>query len=393
MQATSIRTTATSARPSRWLFAKSNYLVCQTILFTCIVSDPHSVDTESVRSRRGQARHPNRARRSTARLPVNQSDNHQERPRIAISVGDAAGVGVELALQCAALRQVTDRCLPVLYGPKQVIAHIAGKLTLSLDCQIKDVGQIDLDQLRPGQTTAETGQASFDAFDLAVTDAMAGSVDAVVTGPIQKEAWNEAGIPFAGHTEVLADRTGAQDVCMMLTSAEISCVLATIHIALADVPGSLTIDAIARAIRLGADAMANRHGRAPRVTVCGLNPHAGEHGLFSHGEEAEIIEPAIELVRGEGISVTGPLPPDTAFTPAIRKRTDVYVCMYHDQGLIPLKALAFDDAVNVTLGLPIVRTSVDHGTALDLAWQGTANHRSMLAAIELAIDLCRTNQE
>jgi 4-hydroxythreonine-4-phosphate dehydrogenase len=274
-----------------------------------------------------------------------------------------------------------------------VIDQIAERLELSSDCQITDVGNIDLDQLQPGQTTAQTGQASFDAFDLAVADAMAGQVDAVVTGPIQKEAWHQAGIAFSGHTELLADRTGAPDVCMMLTSKEISCVLATIHIALADVPGALTIDSIVRAIRLGSQAMAHRLDRAPRVTVCGLNPHAGEHGLFSHGEEAEIIEPAIQLAGSQGIDVTGPLPPDTAFTPAIRKRTDVYVCMYHDQGLIPLKALAFDDAVNVTLGLPIVRTSVDHGTALDLAWQGAANHHSMLEAIEMAVDLSRTNQE
>lgn len=313
-----------------------------------------------------------------------------KRPRIAISVGDVAGVGVELALRCAALQQVSNRCLPILYGPKPVITHIAEQLALRSDCQITDVGDVALNQLRPGLTTAQTGQASFDAFDLAVADAMTGHVDAVVTGPIQKEAWHDAGIPFAGHTERLADRTGARDVCMMLTSDQISCVLATIHIALADVPGSLTIDSIVRAIRLGSQAMTNRCDRDPRVTVCGLNPHAGEHGLFSHGEEANIIEPAIEIAREQGINVTGPLPPDTAFTPAIRARTDVYVCMYHDQGLIPLKALAFDDAVNVTLGLPIVRTSVDHGTALDLAWQGTANHGSMLAAIEMAIDLCRT---
>jgi len=126
--------------------------------------------------------------------------------------------------------------------------------------------------------------------------------------------------------------------------------------------------------------------------VCGLNPHAGENGLFSHGEEDDLIQPAIDVARREGIEITGPLPPDTAFTPAIRRDTDLYVCMYHDQGLIPLKALAFDDAVNVTLGLPIVRTSVDHGTALDLAWQGIANHHSMLSAIEMAIELSRADE-
>ena len=158
-------------------------------------------------------------------------------------------------------------------------------------------------------------------------------------------------------------------------------------------PRLLTTESILRAIRLGAAALSKRLGRAARVTVCGLNPHAGENGLFSHGEEQDVIEPAIEAARTEGIDVTGPLPPDTAFTPrASRSHSDVYVCMYHDQGLIPLKALAFDDAVNVTLGLPIVRTSVDHGTALDLAWQGTANHQSMLAAIAMAIELAVRRQ-
>lgn len=133
--------------------------------------------------------------------------------------------------------------------------------------------------------------------------------------------------------------------------------------------------------------MSRREKRAARVTVLGLNPHAGENGLMGHGEEANIIQPAIDAARAEGIQIVGPLPPDTAFTPSLRRATDVYVCMYHDQGLIPLKALAFDDAVNVTLGLPIIRTSVDHGTAMDLAWKGTANHASMLAAIQMAVDL------
>jgi 4-hydroxythreonine-4-phosphate dehydrogenase len=188
---------------------------------------------------------------------------------------------------------------------------------------------------------------------------------------------------------LLAERTGVKDFCMMLTSDAISCVLATIHVPLADVASLLTVESIERAIRLGAAALAKRLGRPARVTVCGLNPHAGEHGLFSHGEEERVIQPAIEATQAAGFHVTGPLPPDTAFTPAVREQTDVYVCMYHDQGLIPLKAIAFEDAVNVTLGLPIVRTSVDHGTALDLAWRGAANHQSMLAAIKMAADLAQ----
>jgi 4-phospho-D-threonate 3-dehydrogenase / 4-phospho-D-erythronate 3-dehydrogenase len=265
------------------------------------------------------------------------------------------------------------------------IAALVGQTTAGLE--IVDIGQLDADALVPGHFNAQTGRASFAAVDRAISDAARGAVDAIVTGPIQKEAWHAAGIDFPGHTELLADRLGISDFCMMLTSEEISCVLATIHIPLADVASSLTTESITRAIRLGAAALSLRSGRPARVTVCGLNPHAGENGLFSHGEESSIIQPAIEAARRDGLNVTGPLPPDTAFTPRIRQATDVYVCMYHDQGLIPLKALAFDDAVNVTLGLPIVRTSVDHGTALDLAWQGKASHSSMLAAIQMAIDL------
>ncbi|MGB7325611.1 MAG: 4-hydroxythreonine-4-phosphate dehydrogenase PdxA [Rubripirellula sp.] len=308
-------------------------------------------------------------------------------PRIAISIGDAAGVGPELAIACAGLAEITASCQPILYGPRNVLDRIASEMKLDLSAEVLDVGDIDAASIVPGKFSAATGKASFDAFDRAIADAMGGRVDAIVTGPIQKEAWYDAGIRFPGHTEVLADRTGVDNACMMLTSDIISCILVTIHIPLADVAKSISVDSILRAIRLGADALSRREKRPARVTVCGLNPHAGENGLISHGEETQFIIPAVQAARELGIEVTGPLPPDTAFTPTVRAATDVYVCMYHDQGLIPLKALAFDDAVNVTLGLPVVRTSVDHGTAMDIAWQGKANRTSMMAAIEMAIDL------
>jgi 4-hydroxythreonine-4-phosphate dehydrogenase len=309
------------------------------------------------------------------------------RPRIAVTVGDVAGVGAELAMRCAGMPEVTERCCPILYGPAAVIARIADSTSQNRPTAICDVGVIDAAAVRAGHFDAETGRASFDAVDNAITDAASGRVAGIVTGPIQKEAWHDAGIEFPGHTEMLAAKLGVRHVCMMLTSESISCVLATIHIPLADVPAALSTESVLRAIRMGADALTRRNKRPARVTVCGLNPHAGENGMLSHGEESEIIEPAVARARDDGIDVRGPLPPDTAFTPAIRAGTDVYVCMYHDQGLIPLKALAFDEAVNVTLGLPIIRTSVDHGTALDLAWQGKANHQSMLAAIHMAVDL------
>jgi 4-hydroxythreonine-4-phosphate dehydrogenase len=318
---------------------------------------------------------------------MSEQTKKDRRPKIGITVGDVAGVGSELAIRCASQAEVADRCSPILYGPAAVIGRISETVGLAHTAGTCDVGKLDSAAVHPGQFSAETGLASFQAVDQAISDAIDGRLDAIVTGPIQKEAWHAAGIPFPGHTEMLADRLGVSDFCMMLTSDKISCVLATIHIPLADVPAALTVESILRATRLGAAALATRNKRPARVTVCGLNPHAGENGMFSHGEEQGVIQPAIDLARRDGIDVRGPLSPETAFTPAVRAATDVYVCMYHDQGLIPLKALAFDNAVNVTLGLPIIRTSVDHGTALDLAWQGKASHRSMLAAIEMAIDL------
>ena len=317
-----------------------------------------------------------------------QDSQTPDRPRIAITVGDVSGVGPELAIQCAAMPSVTARCTPILVGPANAIAMIADHVGLALVAEIVDVGSLDPAKIRPGRFNADTGKASFSAVTRAIDDALSGRIDAIVTGPIQKDAWNSGGISYPGHTDHSADRTGTTECSMMLTSDEISCVLATVHIPLADVAGMLTTESVSRAIRQGADAIGRRLGRPARVTVCGLNPHAGEGGVISHGEETTIIAPAILAAQQRGVEVIGPLPPDTAFTPAQRKKTDVYVCMYHDQGLIPLKALAFDDAVNVTLGLPIVRTSVDHGTALDLAWQGVASHHSMLAAIEMAIELC-----
>lgn len=327
-------------------------------------------------------------------------------PRIAISVGDAAGIGPELALACVAMPEIYGICSPILFGPADSIKRVAelqglhcppviriDQLSASTSPAIVDVGDVEAATIQPGVFSAATGQASFDAVCSGIDAATGGTVAGLVTGPIQKEAWNSAGIAFPGHTELLASRTGTTGVRMMLTSAEISCVLVTIHVPLADVSGLLTIDAIAESIRLAAAAMRRRHGRPVHVTVCGLNPHAGENGLFSHGEEDRLIRPAIEIARSEGIDAHGPMPPDTAFTPATRSRTDVYVCMYHDQGLIPLKAIAFDDAVNVTLGLPIVRTSVDHGTAMDLAWQGIASPSSMRAAIQMAVDLARDPQD
>jgi len=321
--------------------------------------------------------------------------------RIAVTMGDPAGIGPEIALRVAA--DWPDDCGAslLLIGDAVIWQRLSKRLDLSCPPVI-DATDIDTisqgamlvsltsamtEELVPGKWSHETGQASYQWVRFAIEAALHGLVDAVVTGPIQKEAWQAAGINYPGHTELLADMTGTSEYRMMLTAPGISCVLATIHIPLADVASSLTVDDVYQSIRLGATALTRKLGRSARVTVCGLNPHAGENGMFSHGEEEQIITPAINRARSEGILTTGPISPDTAFVPSRRLITDVYVCMYHDQGLIPLKALAFDDAVNVTLGLPIVRTSVDHGTAMDIAWKGVASDKSLRAAIDLAISL------
>lgn len=345
--------------------------------------------------------------------------------RIGISIGDPAGIGPELALRAASRIDEFPDVELVLIGDAALLGRVAACVGLPLpqvmtpddwdaprneetsdlerpdhwraktntntNTKIVSTGNLNSDSVVAGKWSRETGAASYHWVCFAAEATLAGKLDAMVTGPIQKEAWNAAGIEYPGHTELLAELTAATRVRMMLTSEEISCVLATVHIPLADVASRLTMDDVFESIQLGAIALEKRCLRKfnapPRITVCGLNPHAGEHGLMGYQEEERIIEPAILRARAAGIDVTGPLSPDTAFVPARRQMTDVYVCMYHDQGLIPLKALAFDEAVNVTLGLPIIRTSVDHGTAMDIAWKGIASESSLLAAIRMAREL------
>ncbi|MEO8497444.1 MAG: 4-hydroxythreonine-4-phosphate dehydrogenase PdxA, partial [Planctomycetota bacterium] len=219
-----------------------------------------------------------------------------------------------------------------------------------------------------------------------------GKVEAVATGPIHKKALNAAGVRYPGHTEIFAAETQSDRICMMLTCDEITCSFVTTHVGYRDVPGLLSIDRVLEVIEISHETMSKLRGKQPKLVVCALNPHAGEDGLFGDREEERIIAPAIEIARRRGINIEGPLPPDTAFLPQRRRETDCFVCMYHDQGHIPLKALAFDVAVNVTLGLPIIRTSVDHGTALDIAWQGKAVATSMIEAVKLAARLANARR-
>ncbi len=252
---------------------------------------------------------------------------------------------------------------------------------------VLDLAGIDAERVRPGTFNANTGRVSYAYIEAAIEAALAGRVAAVVTAPINKEALHAAGIPYPGHTEIFAERTSASRWCMLQYSAQITCSFVTVHVGYAQVPQLLTEARILEVIELTAAALRRIRQREPHLVVCGLNPHAGEHGLFGNLEEERLIVPAIAAARRQGIDLEGPLPPDTAFLPEKRQTTDAFVCMYHDQGHIPLKALAFDSAVNTTLGLPIIRTSVDHGTAGDIAWQGKARPGSLLAAVDLALKL------
>lgn len=304
-------------------------------------------------------------------------------------MGDPAGVGPELCLRLLTNENVRRIAEPIVYGDRSVLDRVATCLGWPMPQaeRIRDHGAIEAQTLEPGKVAAACGQAAFKYIEAAISDALAGKVDAIATGPINKESLHAAGVPYPGHTEILAAATKSDRTCMMLTSGAITCSLVTVHVGYREVPTLLSTERILDTIQLTAAAMRRLRGREPRLIVCGLNPHAGEHGLFGEHEEERLIAPAIAAANASGIEAIGPLPPDTAFLPKHRAECDAYVCMYHDQGLIPLKALAFEEAVNVTLGLPIVRTSVDHGTAFDIAWRGEADVSSFVKAVELAVKL------
>lgn len=288
-------------------------------------------------------------------------------PRVAITAGDPAGIGPEIAVRAAADPEVLSLCDPVIYGPSS---------------------ESELASFAPGRVSAEAGRAAYQAIVRAVDDARAGRVAAVATAPINKEAFAAAGLPWKGHTDLLAHLTGARRGVMMFYSDALRVVLATVHIPLADVPSAITQPLIEEIVELTASELPRFGFPAPKLAVAGLNPHAGEHGLLGV-EDDRVLRPAIDACAGRGVDVRGPFPADTLFVRAVRGEFDAVVACYHDQGLIPVKLAAFGKAVNVTLGLPIVRTSVDHGTAFDIARTGTADPASMIEAVKLAARLAR----
>ncbi len=334
-------------------------------------------------------------------------------------MGDPAGVGPELVLRALQSKKLAEKLQLVVLGSRAVLERqiaFAGSETppielLSLPefrdaakstsptCTFIDVPTCDLERFETCQVSNACGKASFDFIQAAIDLAMDGTIDAVTTCPINKAALLAARLDYPGHTEMFAERCANLDAperwCMMQFSEEITCTFATTHVGYHEVPELLTRQRVYDTISLTAEAMRLIHGREPRLVVCGLNPHAGEGGLFGNGEEEAIIIPAIKELRSEGLEIIGPVPGDTAFLPWRRAQTDAFVCMYHDQGHIPVKALAFDEAVNTSLGLRVIRTSVDHGTAFDIAWKKPnecdrlPDPSSLFAALNLAASLAR----
>jgi 4-hydroxythreonine-4-phosphate dehydrogenase len=330
---------------------------------------------------------------------VTPASYNPDRPRIAITIGDPAGIGPEIVLKSVAGEAVSDACQPIIIADAAELGRQAD--WLDLPCDYRVVAEHELSTtvtdraiicdvkcitgpVRWGDISAGSGRAAVAFIETAARLALAGRVEAIATAPINKQALRLAGSPFPGHTEMLAALCGAEEALMCFFAGDLRVFLVTIHMSLADAIKAITKDRLVKTVRL-ADRELKRFAIArPRIAVAGLNPHASEHGLFG-SEEAREIEPAIEACRNTyNIDVSGPFPGDTIFVRAARGEFDAVAACYHDQGLIAVKCISFGKAVNVTLGLPIIRTSVDHGTAFDIAGRGVADHQSMAEAIKLA---------
>lgn len=306
--------------------------------------------------------------------------------KLAITVGDPGGIGPEIVVKALNFSEVRRSCIPLVIGNGIVIEEAVRLLKSKMSRFAKQIEIVDMGvikKFRKNKPTLEGGSASVSYIKKAVELALSKKVDGIVTAPISKKALKMGGFKWPGHTEMLAELTNTKDYAMMLIGGPLKVILVTIHEALRDVPDLITKERILKTIRLARKACDMFGIKNPRIAVSGLNPHAGEAGLFGKEEIKKII-PAIKEALKEGIPVSGPYPPDTIFYKAYRGDADVVVCMYHDQGLIPLKMLAFDKGVNVTIGLPFIRTSPDHGTAYDIAWKGVANPSSMIEAIKTA---------
>jgi 4-hydroxythreonine-4-phosphate dehydrogenase len=318
-----------------------------------------------------------------------------KRPVLGLTMGDPAGIGPEICIKALFRKEIAAICRPILYGDEGVLRR--GMEVLSTPVELHRIGQpadfrdgvinvISLDNMPDaweyGKVQAACGRAAFEYIVRAVEDAKAKKIAGVVTGPINKESMNKAGMHYAGMTEIFAELTGTKEYAMMLTGGPLKVIHVSTHLSMREAIERVKKERVLRVIRL-ADAMLRDLGcERHRIAVAGLNPHSSENGLFGIEEAQEVI-PAIDAAREEGLEVTGPVPPDTVFMKAATGFFDIVVAMYHDQGHIPLKLLDFMGGVNVTVGIPVIRTSVDHGTAFDIAGQGIADETSMIKAIEL----------
>lgn len=318
-----------------------------------------------------------------------------KRPPIGITMGDPAGVGPEVICRALGDMSAEQRAGTVVFGTRAVLDRAnaltgAGLRFIDADACAAAAGEVHVvdvavpaDGVRDGVMSAEAGACSYAYIAAAVAAALDRRIAAIVTAPINKEALHAAGYPFEGHTELLAHLTGAKSSFMLLASEKLSTIHVSTHVSLGGAIARASMERELATIRVGHAHLRRMGVDRPRIAVAGLNPHSGENGLFGTDEIDRII-PAIEAARRDGIDVAGPVPADTVFYRAVRGEFDLVVAQYHDQGHIPAKLIAFESTVNVSLGLPILRTSVDHGTAFDIAWKGTARHENMKAAIAYA---------
>jgi 4-phospho-D-threonate 3-dehydrogenase / 4-phospho-D-erythronate 3-dehydrogenase len=327
-----------------------------------------------------------------------------QKPIVAITMGDAAGVGPEIIMKSVGRSEVRELCCPLVIGDGERLRAAAKIIATPLKVRSipasnpeqarfepDGVDCVDLSLIPPelpwGKLSREAGEAAYQYLEVAARLAMEGKVAAICTAPLNKEALQLAGHKFPGHTELLAHLTGTPEVSMMLSTPKMKVLHVTTHIGLIDAIARIEPGLVERTIARGHEALERTGVSNPRIGVCGINPHAGENGLFGHGEEEEKIVPAMIACRRRGWNVEGPLPADTLFYRAQRGDFDLVIAMYHDQGHGPVKVLGLELGVNITIGLPVVRTSVDHGTAFDIAGTGKADERSLLEAIRQAVQL------
>jgi 4-hydroxythreonine-4-phosphate dehydrogenase len=330
------------------------------------------------------------------------------RPIVGITMGDAAGVGPEIIMKALKDPALYQSARPFVIGDAKILERAGRVVGGSLEVRrIRTVAEaqfrrgtadcFDLDLLPAdlpfGQVSEKAGDAAYRFLERAIQLANEGAIDAICTAPLNKEALHKGGHIFPGHTEILASLTGTSDFAMMLTAPKLRVIHVTTHIGLIDAIKKINPERVYRVIRLAHETLVRAGIAKPRIGVCGINPHAGEHGLFGYGEEEEKINPAVQRAAGEGVDVQGALPADTLFYRATRGDFDIVVAMYHDQGHGPIKALGIEAGVNITVGLPIIRTSVDHGTAFDIAGKGIADEASLMEALRQAVALAPNRDE